>query len=73
VGKKVSMHKELEKESIWQFEDKMFYVRVLGKGESETITASSLQWNRSEKRYEVETSQIVMSELKMDDSKQLFF
>lgn len=73
VGEKIPIQEELEEESIWQFEDKVFYVRTLGSGESATITASSMQWNKSKKKYEIETSQVVMTELDMGGADDAYF
>ncbi|MCK5543209.1 MAG: hypothetical protein KAI40_11010 [Desulfobacterales bacterium] len=73
VGQKLPIHEELEEESIWQFEDKVFYVRVVSPANSPIITASSLQWNKLKNKYEIKTSQVTVTELKIDDADDSLF
>jgi len=61
VGKKeLGAEKDLKKETIWQFQEKVYYVRAV---DPETLIASTLEWNDEKKKYEVKTSQIVISKL----------
>ncbi|MEA3346863.1 MAG: hypothetical protein U9Q21_02100 [Candidatus Auribacterota bacterium] len=61
VGIKEPIEKEdLEEESIWQFEDKVFYVRAL---DPATAIASSLKWDDSKKEYKIITTQVVLTKL----------
>jgi hypothetical protein len=73
VGKKIPIQEELEEESIWQFEDKVFYVRTIGSEDSATITASALQWNKSKKKYEVEIFQVALTQLEINNSDDALF
>ncbi len=76
VGEKEkSIHGELQEESIWRFEDKVFYVRAKGTGDSATITVSSLVWSVTKQKYEVKTAQVVITSLESankDKDKSLF-
>jgi hypothetical protein len=72
VGEKVPIQEELEEESLWQFEEKVFYVRTLGSGDSTNITASTMVWNKSKNIYEIKTSQVAMTRLGMGDSEGFF-
>jgi hypothetical protein len=61
VGEKESgAEKDLKKETIWQFQEKVYYVRAI---DPQTLIASTLEWNDEKKKYEVKTSQIVISKL----------
>lgn len=73
VGEKVPIQEDFAEESIWQFEDTVFYVRTLGSGESATIIASSLLWNKSEKKYDIKTAQVVMTKLETGDADESYF
>ena len=73
VGEKIPVQEDFAEESIWQFEDTVFYARTLGPGESATITASSLIWNKSEKKYKVKTAQVVITKLKTGDTGESYF
>jgi len=55
--------KEYEKESIWQYEDDVFYVRII---DSTTVIASSLEWKDSKKGYEVVTMEVVTTKIGKD-------
>jgi len=52
---------EVKKETIWQYEDDVYYVRVL---DSLNVLASSLEWNGSVKEYRVKNYDVVFSKLK---------
>jgi len=52
--------KEYEKESIWQYEDDVFYARII---DSTTVIASSLEWNNSKKEYEVVTMEVIPTKI----------
>jgi len=73
VGEKIPVQEDFAEESIWQFEDTVFYVRTLGSGESATITASSLLWNKSEKKYKVKTAQVIITKLETGDTDESYF
>lgn len=52
--------KELNKETIWTFQDEIFYVRAV---DPNKIMASSLSWDSSENEYKVVTFQVVLTSL----------
>ncbi len=73
VGEQVPIQEDLAQESIWQFEDQIFYVRGQGMENPGTMTAWTLNWNESENRYEVIESRVVVTQLKLKDSRALLF
>jgi hypothetical protein len=65
VGEKEKIpSKEVKTESIWQYEDEVFYVRIL---DSLRVIASSLEWEDSTNEYKVVTYDVVFTKLG-DDS-----
>jgi hypothetical protein len=51
---------EIKKETIWQYEDAVYYVRVL---DSLNAIASTLEWDENNKRYQVQTFEVVVTSL----------
>jgi hypothetical protein len=61
VGQKEPIDgKDIEKDSIWQVMDNVFYLRVI---DPETLKASTLEWNASRNRYETKTFEVVLTKL----------
>ncbi len=61
VGEKEKIStKDLKKETIWQYEDDVFKVRIL---DSLTVIASSLEWDDSKNEYKIVTFEVVYSRL----------
>jgi hypothetical protein len=55
--------KEYEQESLWQYEDDAFYVRIV---DSTTVIASYLEWNDTIKEYNVVTMEVVPTKIGED-------
>ncbi|MCP3898755.1 MAG: hypothetical protein GY707_03365 [Desulfobacteraceae bacterium] len=67
VGEKLPIHELLQKESIWQFKDTVFYVRTGGDSHEFVTTATALQWNELKNKYDIKTSKIVLTKLPNKD------
>ena len=76
VGTKESIEEsDLNTESIWQFNDTIFFVRVV----DQSVTVSGLEWDDSKKEYQVRKSNVILSKLDehhflnfMDDKDNLY-
>ena len=61
IGEKETIPmKELKSETIWQFGDDVFYLRIL---DSLNVIASSLEWQESDKEYKVKTFEVIFTNL----------
>ncbi len=52
--------KEIGEETIWQFDDEVFHVKILS---SEKAVGSQLKWNKEANKYETEDYDIIISKI----------
>ena len=61
VGEKMPIsEEELSKESVWKFGDDVFHVQQV---DTNTLIASTIEWDKENQKHTVSTRQLVLSEL----------